>query len=173
MDYRAIEQLSITDKLTQLYNRAKMEELFAQELSQITHYEVLLSIVLIDLDHFKSVNDTYGHLTGDKVLQELAEVLRNNIRKTDYLGRIGGEEFLIIATHTNLEQCLTLAENLRQKIESFDFFEAGQKTGSLGVATYHSGDNEKSMLQRADDCLYYAKEHGRNQVVSETVLTAS
>ena len=172
-DYRAIEQLSITDKLTQLYNRTKMEELFDQELNQINRYEVPFSIVLIDLDHFKSVNDTYGHLTGDKVLQELAAVLKNNIRKTDYLGRIGGEEFLIIATHTNLEQCLILAENLRKKIESFDFFEVGQKTGSLGVATYHDGDDEKSMMQRADDCLYYAKEHGRNQVVSESVLEQS
>ena len=169
-DYRAIEQLSITDKLTQLYNRAKMEELFEMELNQIQRYQIPFSIILIDLDHFKSVNDTYGHLTGDKVLQELADVLRNNVRSTDYLGRIGGEEFLIIATHADLEQTLVLAENLRVKIEAFDFTEVGQKTGSLGVATWHPGDNDTSMLQRADECLYYAKEHGRNQVVSEEVL---
>lgn len=169
-DYRAIERLSVTDKLTQLYNRAKIEELFASELYQIQRYRIPFSIIMIDLDHFKSVNDTYGHLTGDKVLQELAEILRNNVRKTDHLGRIGGEEFLIIATHSDLEQTLVLAENLREKIARFHFTEAGHKTGSLGVATWHPGDNDTSMIKRADDCLYYAKEHGRNQVVSEAVL---
>lgn len=169
-DYRAIELLSITDKLTQLYNRAKMEELFEMELNKVQRYNIPFSIIMIDLDHFKSVNDTYGHLTGDEVLKELSNVLTNNIRNTDYLGRIGGEEFLIIATHSDLEQTMILAESLRKKIEAFNFTEVGQKTGSLGVATYKPGDNDTSMLKRADDCLYYAKEHGRNQVVSETVL---
>ena len=95
-DYRAIEQLSITDKLTQLYNRAKMEELFEMELNQIQRYQIPFSIILIDLDHFKSVNDTYGHAVGDLVIVSLARLLSQNLSSVDIVGRYGGEEFAVI-----------------------------------------------------------------------------
>lgn len=121
---------------------------------------------MLDLDKFKSVNDTYGHQAGDEVLKELALILKTNVRESDIVGRWGGEEFIIIAPNTNMEDAVKLAEKLREKISEFKFSFAGHKTGSFGVATYRVGDDEKSLIKRADDALYHAKESGRNKVVS-------
>lgn len=172
-DYKKIEQLSITDKLTQLYNRTKIDELFQLELSKTRRYEEPLTIVLIDLDHFKQVNDQYGHLVGDQVLQHLSLILKDNVRSTDHLGRWGGEEFIIICPNTNLEQALYSAEKLRNVIAETDFPEVGTKTASFGVASINKDDNEDSVTKRADDCLYMAKEKGRNIVINETMLSDS
>ncbi len=169
-DYKKIELLSITDKLTQLHNRTKIDDLFKMELSRVNRYQGSLSLILVDLDHFKEVNDNYGHLIGDKVLQELASLLKNSVRSADHIGRWGGEEFLILSSDTNLEQARQHAEKLRQLIEHHEFSEVGHKTGSFGVATYHDGDDADSMTKRADDCLYLAKDRGRNIVVSEDEL---
>ncbi len=169
-DYKKIEQLSITDKLTQLYNRTKLDELFALEMSKAYRYQLPLSVIMLDLDHFKAVNDTYGHQVGDVVLQELAALLRAGVRESDHLGRWGGEEFLIIAPNTDLSQARQHAEKLRKAISEFAFSEVGNKSGSFGVACYRPGDTEDSISKRADDCLYLAKEQGRNRVVDETHL---
>lgn len=172
-DYKKIELLSITDKLTQLYNRTKIDDLFKLELSKVGRYQEPLAVIMLDLDHFKSVNDSYGHQVGDRVLQELAAILRENVRDCDHLGRWGGEEFIIIAPNTDLSQAHRQAEKLRQAIEAYDFSEVGHKTGSFGVATYRSGDSEASLTRRADDCLYLAKERGRNTVIDEDALVHS
>ena len=169
-DHKKIELLSITDKLTQLFNRTKIDDVFQNELSTAERYGDNLSIILIDLDHFKEVNDTHGHQVGDIILQELAGILKNNVRKTDYVGRWGGEEFIIITPRTNLKQAIQQAEKLRQTIADFKFTAIGKKTASFGVASYHNSDEEKTMTKRADDCLYIAKENGRNQVVDENRL---
>jgi diguanylate cyclase (GGDEF)-like protein len=169
-DYKKIELLSITDKLTQLHNRTKIDDLFEIELSRVKRYHGSLSLILVDLDHFKSVNDDFGHLVGDKVLKELASLLKSSVRSADHIGRWGGEEFLILSSDTNLEQACQHAEKLRLLVEQHEFSEVGHKTGSFGVATYHDGDDEDSMTKRADDCLYLAKDRGRNIVVTEDEL---
>ncbi len=166
-DHKVIERLSVTDKLTQLYNRTKIDELFLLELGKARRYGNALSVVLLDLDHFKQVNDTYGHQTGDLVLRNLAETLRRNVRDSDHIGRWGGEEFVILAPSTDLEQARALAEKLRAAIAGHDFAEVGHKTASFGVATWRDGDDEDSMTKRADECLYMAKGEGRNRVVAE------
>jgi diguanylate cyclase (GGDEF)-like protein len=171
-DHKQIELLSITDKLTQLYNRTKIDELFQMELNKARRYRGALTVILLDLDHFKSVNDNHGHQVGDLVLRELAKILRESVRDTDHVGRWGGEEFVILSPSTDLEQARSLAEKLRAAIADFPFAVAGHRTGSFGVATYREGDDADTMTKRADDCLYLAKNRGRNRVVDETALIA-
>ena len=166
-DYKKIELLSITDRLTQLYNRTKIDQLFADELRRSERYDEVFSVILIDLDHFKSVNDNYGHQTGDTVLQELAGLLKENVRETDYVGRWGGEEFIVISPRTEMASAMLVAEKLRKSIAEYSFSEVGHKTASFGVASYRAGDDEDSMTQRVDKFLYMAKNQGRNRVVGE------
>ncbi len=166
-DKKRIEELSVTDQLTGLYNRLKLDELFALYLSLAKRHRSAFSIALLDIDKFKSVNDTYGHQVGDIVLQELSAVLKRRIRKEDALGRWGGEEFLVLLPQCDLAAAYALAEKLRALIESHAFSRVGSKTISFGVATFHVGDDEKSMVARADEALYRAKAHGRNRVECE------
>jgi diguanylate cyclase (GGDEF)-like protein len=170
-NYKQIELLSITDKLTQLYNRTKIDELFQLELGRTLRYGEALTVILIDLDHFKTINDSLGHQAGDQVLRELAGILRCSVRSTDHLGRWGGEEFIILLPNTDLEQGRQLAEKLRETIAACDFAAAGRRTGSFGVAAYRAGDDADALTKRADDCLYAAKKQGRNRVVTETAPT--
>jgi len=166
-DKKRIEELSVTDQLTGLYNRLKLDELFALYLSLAKRHRSAFSIALLDIDKFKSINDTYGHQVGDIVLQELSSVLKSRIRKKDALGRWGGEEFLILLPQCDLAAAYALAEKLRALVESHAFSRIGSKTVSFGVATFHIGDDEKSMVARADEALYRAKAHGRNRVECE------
>lgn len=166
-DKKRVEELSITDRLTGLYNRLKLDELFALHLSLTKRHGSSFSVIMADIDKFKLVNDTFGHQVGDKVLQELSFILRNNIRLEDAVGRWGGEEFLILLPETSLESAMVLAEMLRERTEKFSFTTVGTKTISLGVATFHQGDDEISIVGRADEALYRAKANGRNRVESE------
>jgi diguanylate cyclase (GGDEF)-like protein len=166
-DKELLQELSSTDRLTKLYNRAKFEELFEYEIRQTLRYDTPLSLIMVDLDHFKQVNDTYGHQVGDLVLQDMATILTRSSRASDAVARWGGEEFLILAPKTNLEQAAQLAEKIRIAVEKHPFAEVGSKTGSFGVACYRQQDTLTSLLQRADTALYRAKEEGRNRVVAE------
>ncbi len=166
-DHKEIELLSITDKLTALYNRTKIDRLFADELKRTERYGDGFSVILIDLDHFKSVNDSYGHQAGDSVLQELSRLLRACVRETDHLGRWGGEEFIVILPNADMACAMQLAEKLRKSIDEHSFSGVGHKTASFGVASYRAGDDVDSMTRRADNFLYLAKEAGRNQVIGE------
>lgn len=166
-DKKRVEELSITDRLTGLYNRLKLDELFASYLSITKRHQTPFSIVLLDIDKFKSVNDTYGHQVGDSLLQEIAKLLKTNVRFEDAVGRWGGEEFLILLPNSNSEDARLLAEKLRGVIEAEDFAYVGSRTASFGVATYHQNDDKKSMTARADEALYLAKENGRNRVEVE------
>lgn len=156
--------LSVTDPLTGLYNRNKLDAEFESELKRVQRYGHPLGVILLDIDYFKNVNDTCGHQVGDKVLILLADILRQHTRNTDIIGRWGGEEFLILLPETDCKGAYNLAEHIRQQIESFHFPEVNQKTASLGVSCYQSGDDEDRLVSRADEALYRAKEKGRNCV---------
>lgn len=160
-----LTRLSITDKLTQLYNRMKLDEILSEKISLANRYNLKLSVILCDIDHFKLVNDVHGHQVGDKILIEFAGVLKANLRKTDIIGRWGGEEFLIIVPECDIEQTKILAEKLRNIISNHQFPVVGHKTCSFGVTTYYSGDTESTILARADRALYEAKQSGRNKTV--------
>ena len=163
-DKKKVEELSITDRLTGLFNRMKLEEVFAYELERSHRYATPLSVIILDIDHFKNVNDTYGHQMGDKVLQEIADILENGKRLSDTVGRWGGEEFLFILPETELDGARSRAEILRTAIEAHPFPDIGHKTASFGIAQYHREDTITSLLERADKALYRAKQHGRNRV---------
>jgi diguanylate cyclase (GGDEF)-like protein len=163
-DKAELEKLSSRDSLTGLFNRFKLEESFKYEQKQLNRYKTDLSIIMMDLDDFKSVNDTYGHNSGDMFLIEVAQILTTSFRDVDTVGRWGGEEFLILLPKTNLEDTKTIAEKLRRKIELYQFNEIGNKTASFGVATYNNNESLSSLLNRADKALYMAKENGRNRV---------
>lgn len=161
---RLLLKLSITDKLTNLYNRNKLDEILIDEVNRANRSSKSFGVILIDIDYFKSVNDTYGHQMGDTVLKEFAQILEESSRKTDTVGRWGGEEFLIICSEANLEGILTLANKIKDRIQTNKFSIKEQKTASFGVAIYKKDENVNELIKRADEALYKAKEGGRNKV---------
>ncbi len=163
---RELESLSTTDRLTGLANRLRLEVALAQELARCGRHPHSLSLILVDIDHFKNVNDTHGHDVGDAVLVEVAGVLRNGIRKTDLAGRWGGEEFLLVCIDTPVEEAAMVAEKIRAALAALDIAVAGPRTASFGVSCYRPGDDIKSLMRRADAALYRAKQGGRNCVES-------
>jgi polar amino acid transport system substrate-binding protein len=159
-------KLSITDTLTGIRNRLYLDQFLEEEIQRSQRYGNHLSIILIDIDDFKKVNDQYGHIIGDKVLVDLVDMISPMIRKTDVFGRWGGEEFLIICTETDLNNAVILAEGIRSKIDAYTFDTVGKKTVSMGVTDFVPNDTIVSMISRADKALYRAKEHGKNRVAS-------
>lgn len=160
-----IERLSQTDVLTDLYNRMKIDEVLKSEVQRAQRTNGIFSVVILDLDHFKHINDTYGHLVGDSVLQKTAKVLKKHIRKIDSVGRWGGEEFLIICPDTTADGARVVAEKLRKALEHIDFLnQKGQITASFGIAQYSQNEGLISMMSQADSMLYQAKALGRNRV---------
>ncbi len=160
-----LEKLSSTDRLTGAWNRAHFDKTIAIELSRSVRYRQPVALILMDIDHFKQVNDTHGHAIGDKVLCELVNVVRNNIRTSDLLFRWGGEEFVILAPSTSYRAAEKLAETLRSKVSLHKIETVGNITISLGVAEHSSGESEITWFGRADEALYTAKNSGRNRVV--------
>jgi diguanylate cyclase (GGDEF)-like protein len=161
-----LDRLSTTDKLTQLYNRTKLDNALSEEIKRAQRYTTQsLSIILTDIDHFKKVNDTFGHQAGDSALIQFSKILRENIRNSDIAGRWGGEEFLIICPHTDNTGATQLAEKLRKILAHSNIEIVGNITASFGVAEFLSGDDADKLLGRADRALYKAKDAGRNQVM--------
>jgi len=156
------EVLAQTDALTGIFNRLKIDIELAKALNYAASHSTELSIVLIDIDHFKQVNDQFGHQKGDDILRSITKCVQDKIRSFDKFGRWGGEEFLIICPRTDLNGALILAEKLRASIES-----TIQQTASFGVTAFQANDTIDSMLHRADKALYQAKDNGRNQVASQ------
>ena len=168
--YSHTKHLSVTDALTGLYNRRHFDNMIEREFLRAQRYSNDLSIALIDIDFFKKVNDTYGHLCGDYVLKEVAYLTLETFRKTDMVFRYGGEEILVILTETPLEKAVIPLERLRKSIESYPFNYDGQDiriTVSIGAEAISPeiSDFEK-LIGRADKALYQAKENGRNKVVT-------
>ncbi|BEU05299.1 GGDEF domain-containing protein [Agarivorans sp. OAG1] len=159
------EFMAKTDPLTSCFNRAGLSSIFGDIIIEYAEIGMPASIVLFDIDHFKKINDQYGHDEGDKVLVNLANLVRQQIREGDYLARWGGEEFLVVCTHTRLKGACALAEHLRQSIENTILSEETRITSSFGVAEINSGFLEQ-WIKRADEALYQAKEGGRNKVVA-------
>jgi diguanylate cyclase len=157
-------KLAMTDSLTQVYNRRQLNQYLREEVNRAERHNLPLSVLLFDLDWFKIINDTFGHNSGDEVLQEVAHLLRQNIRTSDPFGRWGGDEFLCLATNTAGEQALELAERLRVVIQQHQFKVGGKITSSFGVTSYQRGDGPETLIRRADLGLYKAKSDGRNRV---------
>ncbi len=162
---KRIEDLSRQDPLTGLANRRRLDTALALEAERSRRYGSHLSVVMIDIDHFKSVNDSFGHVVGDKVLQSVAQIAQRSLRVTDLAGRYGGEEFLVILPNTAAHDARVMAERLRTEIEGAPFdFRPEPITASLGVAAWQAGDDTVSLINRADGALYEAKRAGRNRV---------
>ena len=164
-DKKIVEELAIRDHLTGLVNRSRLDAIFEYEIPQSLRYKTPLSIIMIDIDYFKSVNDTYGHLVGDLVLQELSAILKIDKREADTVGRWGGEEFLIILPQTDINGARTRAEKIRLATQSHIFASVGSQTVSLGIAQLEQNDTDASFVGRADSALYKAKNMGRNRVM--------
>ena len=159
-----MSKLAMIDSLTQVDNRRLLSQLLEEEVRRVDRYNLPLSIMLFDLDWFKKINDTLGHNTGDKVLQEVAQLLRQNLRTSDPFGRWGGDEFLCLAINSNGDQAVELAERLREALQQHPFSVVKQVTASFGITTYQKGDTPETLIRRADLGLYKAKAGGRNRV---------
>jgi len=160
------EELSLIDDLTNIANRRRINELIQMEYQRAERYHTTFSIVLFDIDHFKKVNDTYGHLIGDEVLKTLAKLVTQSIRKTEIVGRWGGEEFILILTETDKNTAFAVADKIRKIISETHFEGVKEKiTCSFGVAEYKKGTPSNELIEHSDQALYHSKKHGRNQVI--------
>lgn len=162
-----MEHLSSLDPLTELYNRKKVGDVLVSAVQETVETNSQTAVIMLDIDYFKLVNDTFGHPTGDLVLRSIAQLLRRNIRKKDSIGRWGGEEFLIVAPQSSLTDGVQLADKLRQKINAEPFGPVPNVTCSFGVSSLEGGKSIEQALQDADEALYVAKNSGRNQVSSK------
>jgi diguanylate cyclase (GGDEF)-like protein len=166
LNNKKLYEKAITDTLTGLYNREYMKEYLNKKIEEAKRHNIILSIAMIDIDFFKKINDTYGHLIGDCVLKELSDLLKDNFRESDIVSRYGGEEILIIMPFTDKESACRKLEQFRKLIENRTF--CGKKnvklTISVGIAEYEKEDTLKEFILKADRNVYYAKKHGRNQV---------
>lgn len=166
-----LERLATTDMLTGLVNRSQFDVVLKSELNRHCRYARPLALIMLDIDFFKDINDTYGHDVGDQVLVELADLLKRNLRKADCCARWGGEEFMLLAPETSLEQAVRLAEKVRGAMKCTDFPVEGRVTASFGVVEVHSQESVKSVVKRVDNALYLAKEEGRDQVSTGSLLS--
>jgi len=158
------QALAGQDPLTGLYNRYKFTEIFATEFLTMQKRENCMALVMVDLDHFKSINDDFGHNKGDEVLTKVSTLILDNQRQTDVVCRWGGEEFLILLPSANLKQACQIAEQLRIKVSKLELLEQRDLTASFGVTMVEMNDSLETLVGRADSALYQAKKNGRNQV---------
>jgi diguanylate cyclase (GGDEF)-like protein len=164
--HEEIYRLTITDGLTQVANKRHFRDFLEREIARAVRHGRPLSLVLFDLDHFKSINDRYGHLAGDRVLQGISSMVSAQVRRDELLARYGGEEFAVVLPETNLEEAAAFCERIRQQIEhaTFDFDgKPLRATVSLGVATLAASESMASLIARTDAHLYAAKQAGRNR----------
>jgi diguanylate cyclase (GGDEF)-like protein len=165
---RMYKELSITDALTQLYNSRYFYSKLDEEIYRSVRYKHPLSLLLIDIDNFKALNDRYGHLEGDKVLSMSGTIIKDCLRKTDSAYRYGGEEFTVILPEIGFEAALNVAERIRQQISTHKFSSVSNHalhiTVSIGACRLEPGEEMKALVKRADKAMYVAKRNGRNQV---------
>lgn len=162
--HEELTQLATTDKLTGLYNRTKLDELLQDELDRHERFHHQFGLVIMDIDHFKHINDTYGHQVGDTILIEIGEFITEKLPNSDKVIRWGGEEFMLICVEIDQEEILKRVEKLRLKISQHLFSSSISITASFGLTHYCSGDTIDSIINRADDALYIAKNSGRNRI---------
>jgi diguanylate cyclase (GGDEF)-like protein len=165
--HETIFNMTITDGLTDVGNKKRLDQLVQKEIPRAARHNRELSLLMVDIDHFKDVNDTYGHLAGDSVLRDLAGILQKRLRPDDELGRYGGEEFAAVLPETSLAGAVKIAEDLRGLVEEHRFIVEGEQirvTVSIGAATLKAGMDAKGFFRAADEMLYKAKNTGRNRV---------
>jgi two-component system cell cycle response regulator len=170
--HETVQRQAVTDELTGLYNHRRFQEALASELERSKRFEQDMSLVMLDIDNFKSINDTYGHEAGDSVLRQFATRFRRNTRSIDLACRIGGEEFVIVMPDSGLERAFQVGERLRECIAAEPFQANGETrlkvTASVGVATLEQPQGSlDALFKRADQALYVAKRGGRNRVVAD------
>jgi diguanylate cyclase len=169
----AVRTEILTDPLTTVSNRKHFDQAIVKAIADAAEGGTALSLVMIDIDHFKKFNDTYGHLTGDQVLRLVALSLKHNVKGQDLVARYGGEEFVVILPNTALRQATTVADHIRRAVMHRDLVKRstgenlGYVTISIGVAELRPGDTAQTLIERADSCLYAAKHGGRNRVICE------
>jgi diguanylate cyclase len=174
VNLEAVRTESLTDPLTQLANRKFFDTTLEGAIADARAKNEPLSLLLTDIDHFKTFNDSFGHLTGDQVLRLVAMSMKQNVKGQDTAARYGGEEFAIILPNTALRSAITVADHIRQAVMTKELMKRstgehlGRVTISIGVAMLHKNDSAQSLIERTDACLYAAKHHGRNQVMCET-----
>jgi diguanylate cyclase (GGDEF)-like protein len=161
-----LNRLSLIDPLTLAQNRRALDEKLQRVAKVKARQGVAMAAIMLDIDHFKQINDRFDHHVGDDVLRAVVDVIRERLRRTDSLYRYGGEEFVVVAEYTNLEHAMRLAEDLRQRVMAQPFEYAGQVTLSAGVAELQAGEPPMAWVSRADDAMYAAKRAGRNRVCS-------
>ncbi len=179
--YETVKEISIIDGLTHVFVRRHFFERFQEELKRASRYQFPLSVLMVDVDHFKSYNDKFGHLVGDKTLREVAQLIRENVRRVDVIGRYGGEEFIIVAPEIGKAKGVDLAERIRSAIarKKFQLYdEEAQVTVSIGVSAFPESMEKPGLefsdfqltelVEKADRALYRAKQEGRNRVVAYT-----
>ena len=159
-----LRNLAVTDPLTGVYNRRHFLEELQREMNRSDRCACPFSLIMLDVDHFKEVNDRFGHEAGDRVLKELTEMIRKRIRTSDLLARWGGEEFLILLVDTNLRPAVTLSEGLLHQLQARTFSGIGQVTASFGVAEHRAGEDVDAFLTRVDNLMYQAKRGGRSRL---------
>ena len=166
-----LEQLSVTDRLTELFNHGYLTQRLEQELGRAERFGHALSVIMLDIDDFKAFNDRYGHLVGDDVLKSVSVLIRENLREMDVAARYGGEEFVVLVPETGLDGARAVAERIRQSVAAHVFLQdetrgAVHTTVSVGVATFPScGRSVESLIKAADEAMYRAKRMGKDQVV--------
>jgi diguanylate cyclase len=175
----AVRAESLTDSLTGIANRKHFEDTLIKAVSRADAHRSPLTLLVIDIDHFKGFNDTYGHLTGDQVLRLVGMTMRENVKSSATLARFGGEEFGIILPETGLDDAVRTAEQIRVSIMSRELVKRstgeplGRVTVSVGVAAFRTDDSANSLLERADGCMYAAKRMGRNRIATDAAAVAS
>jgi diguanylate cyclase (GGDEF)-like protein len=163
---KKLEEIAETDSMTRIYNRMKLDQVLQAEIQRANRYNSTFSVILFDIDNFKSINDTYGHQKGDQVLSELAGVVHKRVRNTDIVGRWGGDEFMTISPETTQDDAILLAETIRITIAAYDFGVQDSVTSSFGVTAWHGQDSYNALMDRVDKSLYKAKLGGKNQVAT-------
>ncbi len=161
---KQLEGAALTDSLTGIPNRLYFDQQIEANMRSAQRYGMAFSLIMLDLDYFKQVNDHHGHTVGDRVLQEFGQIVKQQLRLTDQFARWGGEEFIIATPHTQLNDALIVAERIRMAIAQYDFSTVGQVTASIGVIEYRAGETVITVLERVDNALYRAKANGRNRV---------
>lgn len=163
---KRVTNLSVTDPLTRIYNRIKFNEELDIQIKTFGRHKSTFSLIMFDIDHFKNVNDTYGHDVGDIVLKTLCEIVQGCIREEDVFARWGGEEFMLLMPNDNLDMAKNAADRIRIKVEAYNFEQVKSITCSFGVTEFRNEDKNDTFTKRVDDALYTAKHQGRNCVVA-------
>ncbi|OLS38575.1 diguanylate cyclase [Bacillus sp. MRMR6] len=166
------KHLAMMDSLTNSYNRLKFDEILTSEIRRSERYHHPFSLIMMDIDHFKKVNDCFGHQIGDEVLCTISTIVQQRIRESDIFARWGGEEFIILAPETTLEGAIELAESIRLLINSFSFQKINHLTCSFGVAEFNTGKSKRELFSEVDRALYHSKNQGKNcvSIITEEIL---